>query len=117
MISTVPARLGGVNSLGAMIFGLVKVGSSLKKKSSSSSSASGAASSSEDGFFCFLFCLSLPFLFEDERCGKGMWVGPSVRSGSIEQKNLSSICWLVRMFRSWSVIPAPVDDEYLNIGR
>jgi hypothetical protein len=88
---------------------------SISKSSSSSKSDSRSSSGLSDAFslaaiLIFLdayFELGLIFLLEP--CWSGISEdGPDVRTGATDRRVRRRRCWLVRILRSWSVIPAPV---------
>ena len=95
------------------------MGSSLISNISSSEDASRSSSSDSLAPRLRLFnfsslsafpCLALLPVFDLWDLDLGSWDSeyePDVRTGLTDRRVRRRRCWLVRMFRSWSVIPAP----------
>ena len=87
---------------------------SISKSSSPSTSDSRSSSGLSDSFSLAAILIFLDAYFEfgltfffDPCCNGFSSDGPVVRTGATDRRVRRRRCWFERIFRSWSVIPAP----------
>jgi hypothetical protein len=107
-----PWRWGGVNTPSVVSVDIPTRPSISKSSSSTSDSRSSSGLSDAFSFSAILIFLDAYFEFGRILRLDPCWracsdSGPVVRTGATDRRVRRRRCWLVRIFRSWSVIPAP----------